>query len=253
MKGTMRSSENKPSSHPLAGGQFKTTRWTLVCKARNLDTSSAGEALSQLCRDYWYPLYAFVRRGGHSPEDAQDLTQEFFAQLLSKQTLKHADQELGRFRNFLLTSLKHFLVNEWHKLKTIKRGGRFFFVSWEELGAEARYGEEPFHELSADKLYERRWALTLIDKAMGILRQEYTTAGEQAVFGALQGFLSGVPHSESHKDVAARLGLTEAAVKMRVHRLKQRFGMLLREQIADTVSEATEIDDEMRHLFAIWN
>ena len=249
----MRSSENKQGLGAAAGWQFRSTRWTLVCKARNLETPSAVEALSQLCREYWYPLYAFVRRRGYSPEDGEDLTQSFFARLLEKQYLQHADRERGRFRTFLLKSLDHFLVNEWEKQKTVKRGGRCLFVSWEELKAEDRYNEEPFHELSADKLYDRRWALTLIEKAMEVLRHEYASAGEQAVFEALQGCLSGHESPDSHKDVAARLDLTPGAVKMRLHRLKLRFGQLLREQIADTVSEEGEIDDEMRHLLAVWN
>jgi RNA polymerase sigma-70 factor (ECF subfamily) len=249
----MGSSANNEGAKAAAGCQFRTTRWTRVCKARNLETPSAVEALSQLCREYWYPLYAFVRRRGYSPEDGEDLTQSFFARLLDKQYLQRADPGRGRFRTFLLKSLDHFLVNEWEKQKALKRGGRCLFVSWEELKAEDRYNEEPFHELSPDKLYDRRWALTLIEKAMEVLRREYASAGEQAVFEALQGFLSGAEDLDSHKRVAARLNLTENAVKMRVHRLKRRFGMLLREQIADTVSEEGEIDDEMRYLLAVWN
>lgn len=249
----MGSSENKHGAKAAAGCQFRTTRWTLVCKARNLETPSAAEALSQLCGEYWYPLYAFIRRRGYSPEDGQDLTQSFFARLLEKQYLQSADRERGRFRTFLLKSLDHFLVNEWEKQKAVKRGGRCFFVSWEELQAEDRYDAEPSDDLSADKLFDRRWALNLIEKAIAVLRQEHATAGELAVFEALQGFLSGADNPETHKEVGARLGLTENAVKMRVFRLKRRFGVLLREVVADTVSEEGEIDDEMHYLLAVWN
>jgi len=251
-KGTMGSSDAKGSSPAAAGACFKSTHWSVVRKACNLDSPSAMEALSQLCRDYWYPLYAFVRRRGYSPEDAQDLTQDFFARLVEKHFVQYADQARGRFRAFLLSSLEHFLNNEWDKRKTIKRGGRCFFVSWEKLGAEDRYGQEPFSDLSAEKLYERRWAMTLLEKATDALRREHKAAGEQAVFEGLLGFLSGTQNSEPYKDVAARLNLTEDAVRMRVHRLKRRFGKLLREEVAATV-EPGEIEDEMRHLFAVWD
>jgi RNA polymerase sigma-70 factor (ECF subfamily) len=248
----MGNSDTKGSSPAAAGAHFKSTHWSVVRKACNLDSPSAVEALSQLCRDYWYPLYAFVRRRGYSPEDAQDLTQAFFTRLLEKRFIQHADQARGRFRAFLLSSLDHFLSNEWDKRKTIKRGDQCFFVSWEKLGAEDRYGQEPFSDLSAEKLYERRWAMTVLEKATEALRREHKAVGEQAMFEALLGFLSGTENQESYKDVAARLNLTEDAVRMRVHRLKRRFGKLLLEEVADTV-EAGEIDDEMRHLFAVWD
>jgi RNA polymerase sigma factor (sigma-70 family) len=248
----MGSSDAKGSSPAAAGASFKSTHWSVVRKACNLDSATAVEALSQLCRDYWYPLYAFVRRRGYSPEDAQDLTQAFFARLLEKHFVQQADRTRGRFRAFLLSSLENFLNNEWDKGKTIKRGGRCFFVSWETLGAEDRYGKEPFSDLSADKLYERRWVMTLLEKATDALRREHEAAGEQAVFEALLGFLSGTQNPEPYKDVAARLNLTQDAVRVRVHRLKRRFGKLLREVVADTV-EAGEIDDEMRHLFTVFD
>ena len=234
------------------GPLFRTTRWSKVLAAGQGDTPQAAEALEQLCRTYWYPLYAFVRRRGYSPEDAQDLTQEFFARLLEKHFVQQADRARGRFRAFLLSSLEHFLKNEWDKRKTIKRGGQYFFVSWETLGAEDRYGKEPFTNLSAEKLYEQCWAMTLLEKATEALRREHEAVGERAVFDTLLGFLSGTQNQEPYKDVAARLNLTEDAVRVRVHRLKRRFGKLLREIVADTVEEG-EIDDEMRHLLAVWD
>jgi RNA polymerase sigma factor (sigma-70 family) len=248
----MGTSESQGRSPEAAGAQFKSTRWSTVRKASNLDSPSAMEAFSQLCQDYWYPLYAFIRRRGYSPEDAEDLTQEFFSRLVDKQCVQHADSTRGRFRTFLLSSLENFLNNEWDKRKTIKRGGRCFFVSWEELGAEDRYGQEPFTDLSAEKLYERHWVMILLEKATAALRREHEAVGEQAAFEVLVKFLSGTPGPESYRDVAIRLNLTEDAVRMRVHRLKRRFGKLLRGMVADTV-EAEEIDEEMRHLFAVWD
>lgn len=241
-------SQRSPPSPP--GARFKSTRWSVVRRACSGDSSSAADALAQLCHDYWYPLYAFVRRKGYSPEDAQDLTQEFFARLVERHSVGRADQARGRFRAFLLGSLEHFLHNEWNKRKAIKRGGKCFFVSWEELCAEDRYSQEPFSDLSPEKLYDQRWAMALLEKATQALRHEYETSGEVAVFEALQGLLT--DPAEPYKEVAARLNLTEDAVRMRKHRLKRRFGKLLRDEIADTVEEG-EIDDEMRHLFAAWD
>jgi RNA polymerase sigma factor (sigma-70 family) len=243
---------NDGSSPVGARGNFMTTRWTRVHKACQDDSPSGMEALSGLCQDYWYPLYAFARRQGHSREDSQDLTQGFFARLFEKDYLKRADAVRGRFRTFLLSSFTHFLINDWEKNKAEIRGGRCAHVSWDELAAEERYGQEPFHDLSPEKLYDQRWALILIEKAMAALRREHELAGEQAIFEALQGYLTGPQGLESYQEVAARLNLTEDAVKMRVHRLKRRFGMLLRGQIADTVSEEKEIEEEMRQLFAVW-
>ena len=241
------------SSSPLPmGAHFKSTRWSAVRKAGDPDAPSAMEALARLCRDYWYPLYAFVRRKGYTPEDAQDLTQEFFARVFEKGIVEQANQARGRFRSFLLSSLNHFLSNEWDKKKTIKRGGQCYFISWEELGAEDRYVQEPFSNVSAENLYERHWAATLLEKSTEALRREYEAAGEQAVFEVLLGFLSGLEKRESYKQASDRLNLTEDAVRMRLHRMRRRFGKLLREEVADTV-EPDEIDDEMRHLFTVWD
>jgi RNA polymerase sigma factor (sigma-70 family) len=252
IKGTMDEWRHDEGSPIGARGVFKTTRWTRVHKACQEDSPSGRLALSGLCQDYWYPLYAFARRRGHSKEDSQDLTQGFFARLFEKDYLKRADAARGRFRTFLLSSFTHYLINDWEKNQAGIRGGKCSFVSWEGELAEERYGQEPSHELSPEKLYDQRWALILIEKTMAALRQEHTRAGEQALFEALQGHLTGGEGLESYKAAAARLHLTESAVKMRVHRLKRRFGILLREQIADTVSQEKEIDEEMRQLFAAW-
>jgi RNA polymerase sigma factor (sigma-70 family) len=247
----MGTSSQQAQSPAAACAEFKTTRWATVRKACCDDSPSGQQALADLCRDYWYPLYAFARRQGHSPEDGKDLTQGFFARLLEKDYLKRAEPTRGRFRTFLLSSFKHFLINDWAKNRAEIRGGKFLFVSWDEL-VEERYAREPFHELSPEKLYDQRWALTLIEKAMASLRHEYAATGDLAVIESLQGFLTEDSGGESYKAVAARLNLTEDAVKMRVHRLRQRFGMLLREQIADTVADVQEIEDEMRCLFTVW-
>jgi RNA polymerase sigma factor (sigma-70 family) len=249
----MGSSDTRRSSPGAVETEFRTTRWTRVCKARQPDTPSASEALSQLCRDYWYPLYAFVRRRGHPPEDAQDLTQSFFARLLEKQYLQRADPERGRFRTFLLSSINNFLSNEWDKKKTIKRGGQCFFVSWDELDAENRYGQEAFLDLSAEKLYDRRWAMTVLDKVGQVLRREHALSGELALFEALQGSLTGTDGPQSYKALAAGLNLTEDAVRMRLHRLKRRFGKVLREVVADTVAMGEDVEEEMRQLVAAWS
>ena len=234
-------------------GRFRTTRWTRVCKAGQLDTPSASEALAELCREYWYPLYAFARRRGLSPEDAQDLTQSFFARLLEKQYLQRADPARGRFRSFLLSSITHFLCNEWEKQKTIKRGGQCFFVSWDELDAENRYRQEPFSELSAEKLYDRRWAMTILDKAREGMRQEHSASGELALFETLEGAITGTLEPQTYHDLAARLSLTEAAVRMRIHRLKRRYGKVLREVVQATLAEGEDVDAEIRQLFAAWS
>jgi RNA polymerase sigma factor (sigma-70 family) len=247
----MGSSSTRRGSPATAGARLKTTRWTLVRNARHRDPATAAGALAQLCRDYWYPLYAYIRKRGYSPEDAQDLTQEFFARLIKNHSVQQADQARGRFRSFLLSSLDNFLCNEWEKQKAIKRGGQCFFVSWDELRAEARYGQEPCSDLSAEKLYERRWATTLLDKTKAALRREHEIANKLAEFDTLVGFLSGTRNAEPYKKVAARLNLTEDTIRMRVHRLKQRFGQLLRQEVADTV-DAEELDDEMQHLFTLW-
>jgi RNA polymerase sigma factor (sigma-70 family) len=246
----MASQEAHPWPSTGAGAKFGTTHWSVVLRAGGSDTACREEALARLCRDYWYPLYAFVRRRGYLAPEAQDLTQDFFAQLLGKQRLNQANPARGRFRTFLLNCLDHFLANEWDKQRTVKRGGRCVIVSLEELHAEDRYQREPFHELSPEKLYDRRWALTLLEKTVQRLRQEYVTSGDAASFDALQAYLSGGEKTALYKDLAKDLGITEAAVKMRVLRLRRRFGELLRAEIAETVSGPKELEAEMRDLFA---
>lgn len=218
--------------------------------ARAEPPDRAMEALEILCRTYWYPLYAYVRRRGFSPHDAQDLTQAFFAHLLGIDFLKSIAREKGKFRSFLLAALNHFLANEWDKAQTAKRGGGARFISLDDEAAESRYRLEPVDEASPEKIFARRWALTLLEQVMTRLRAEFAANGKAELFDELKAFLSGGHGKSTYADVAARLRLTEGAVKVAVHRLRQRNRQLLRAEIAHTVSSPAEIDDEIKHLFA---
>ncbi len=233
--------------------RFTTTHWSVVLQARSPPAASAERALAQLCQNYWYPLYAYVRRRGHAPPEAEDLTQDFFGRLLEKGSLQQVDRRRGKFRTFLLSSLDHVLANEWDKRRTLKRGGRCLFVSWDALHAEERYRREPFHDITAEKLYDRRWAMMVIERAIDALRREYESRQELQLFELLQPNLSAETRVEPLQEVAARLQLTEAAVKMRIHRLRRRFGELLRAEVAQTVSQPQELEEEMQHLLTVWD
>ncbi len=229
--------------------EFHTTRWSLVLAAQHgKDGPEARKAMSALCRDYWYPLYAFVRRRGHSPHDAQDLTQDFFTDLLERNPTM-ADPSRGKFRSYLLGALKHFLTNEWHRARTQKRGGGQQLVEWDALDAESRYALEPADQKDADALYDKRWAMELLDRAMKRLRTEFAAKNDEATFDALKGTLSGV--ESSREETAKKLGMSEGALKVAVHRLRQRYREVLRAEIAQTVDSPTDVDDEMRHLVAV--
>jgi RNA polymerase sigma factor (sigma-70 family) len=227
---------------------FLTTHWSVVLNARAADSKQAKAALETLCRTYWYPLYAFVRRLGHSPHDAEDLIQGFFAQCVEKNYLHTADERKGRFRSFLLVALKGFLANEWDRARTRKRGGDRQFIS---LDAEQRYATEPSESLSPDKLFERRWALTLLENVLAKLKAEQLAAGRGAVFDALQPVLTSSGRGTPYADLAERLGLTENAVKVAVHRLRQRYRELLEQEIANTVASPDEIAEERRYLLRV--
>jgi RNA polymerase sigma factor (sigma-70 family) len=228
---------------------FATTRWTVVLHARDASDTQAREALENLCRAYWYPLYAFVRRQGVSPEDAQDLTQAFFERLIEKNFLADVQRDKGRFRSFLLAALKHFLANEWDKARALKRGGGVVHVPIDTASAETRYGLEPAHFDSPEKLFERRWAITLLDRVLERLRDEHVKAGKADMFEQLKPSLTAEKASLSYAELGARLGLSEGAVKVAVHRLRQRYRELLRAEIAETVDNPGEVDEELRHLF----
>lgn len=227
---------------------FATTHWSVVIAAGRGDDSRAQAALDRLCRTYWYPLYAFVRRSGQSSHDAEDLVQAFFARCLEKNYLADADRDRGRFRTFLLVALKRFLANEWDRARARKRGGAHAPISLDALAAEQRYALEPADVESADRLYERRWALTLLEKVLQRLEAE--NAGKLAQFGALKEALT-TPGATRYAELAARLGLSEGAVKVAVHRLRQRYRALLEEEIANTVARPDEIEAERRFLLAV--
>jgi RNA polymerase sigma-70 factor (ECF subfamily) len=237
------------SSHD-SPGRFATTHWSLIVAARDGEAGEARAALADLCRVYWYPLYAYVRRQGHPAEEAQDLTQEFFARLLEKDFLGGVDQQKGKFRSFLLTACKHFLVNERHRARAQKRGGGRASISLDFGDAEARYGREPGHSLTADRLFERRWALDLLQGVIGRLREEHVARGKGEVFDRLRGFLVGERQAGGYAQAAGELKLSEGAVKVLVHRLRQRYRDLLREEIGRTVDNPADIDNEIRALFA---
>jgi RNA polymerase sigma-70 factor (ECF subfamily) len=246
----MSSSTKRSTVSTAAAGVFRTTRWSVVFHARQLNSAEASAALEQLCRTYWYPLYAFVRRQGHDPHDAQDLTQEFFARLLAGHQLESVDRAKGRFRSFLLAALKHFLANEWDRRKAQKRGGREIHLSIDTQSAEDRYRLEPADPQSAEKIYERRWALTLLDRVLDLMKLEAEAAGKGDHFQALKIALTVDRRAVPYADLARGLGMTEGAVKVAVHRMRQRYRELLRAEIAHTVSDAQAVDAEIRHLFA---
>jgi RNA polymerase sigma factor (sigma-70 family) len=233
------------------GYGFQTTHWSVVLAAGEPGHPSAQKALAELCRNYWYPLYAFVRRKGRPPEEAQDLTQDFFAVVLDKNYLGDADRERGRFRTFLLAAAENFLRNDWAKRQTLKRGGGISFVPFEAEAAETRYLREPVDDETPEKLFDRRWALGLLEAVMEKLRAEFSRADKKYQFEVLQVFLSGEKHPASYAEVGATLGLSEGAVRVAVHRLRARYGELLRQEIAATLANPKDVDDELRHLFAV--
>ena len=243
----------KSSSHETEAPRpraFVTTHWSVVLNARRRDTTRARDALEKLCRTYWPPIYAFVRRQGHGPHDAQDLTQEFFARLLQKDYLQAAAREKGRFRTFLIVALKRFLANEWDRARAQKRGGGQALLSLDTATAESRYQIEPAATLSADLIYERRWALTLLGQTMAALREEFATAGKQREFDCLKTFLTAERGQIPYSQIAARLGINESAARVAVHRLRKRFREVFRDQISHTVARAEEVDEEVRYLLA---
>lgn len=230
-------------------GQFSTTHWSVVLAAGQESSPDAALALAELCRGYWYPLYAYVRRKGYAVADAQDLTQEFFARFLEKNYAGVADRRKGKFRSFLLASLEHFLAKEWTRAHRLKRGGGKTIIAWDGCDPEERYRLEPADDSTAERIYERRWALTVLEEAMGAVQRDYTAAGKQGVFEALRAVISGDDADVSYADLALRLEMSEGAVRVAVHRLRQRYGEAVRVEIAKIVQRPEEIEEELRHLF----
>jgi RNA polymerase sigma-70 factor (ECF subfamily) len=237
-------------SHSAAGEVFATTHWTVVLAAGRRSTPQADRALEELCRTYWYPLYAYARRRGHEPEDAQDLTQEFFARLLAKHWIASADREKGRFRTFLLTAMSRFLANEWHRAGAQKRGGHAAPWSLVAGTAESRYEADAALTLTPDRLYDRQWAMTLLDRALTRLRTEQERAGKAREYAVLSPFLTAERGAIPYDQAAAQLGVNETTARQAVHRVRKRFREVFREEITQTVAAPEEVEAEIRHLLA---
>lgn len=235
-------------TNPGARGRFATTQWSLVLAAGERGSAGAEEALAHLCSLYWYPVFAFVRRQGHPTDEAQDLTQGFFTRLIEKGDLAGADRSRGRFRSFLLTACQHFLSNERDRTRALKRGGGLLPVSIDVAAAEGRYARALAHSETPERLYEREWCLTLLAGVLDDLREEYGAAGKERVFDRLKDFLTADEDAGTHADAARDLGMTAAAVKVAVHRLRRRYREGLRRRVADTVETAQDIEEEIRYL-----
>jgi RNA polymerase sigma-70 factor (ECF subfamily) len=243
-------STSNPQTPPRSPA-FVTTHWSMVIRAASADSAHASDSLARLCHTYWLPLYAYVRRRGHSTEDAQDLTQEFFARVLEKRWIGDADRSRGRFRTFLLAAMNHFLADEWDRARAQKRGGGVPPEPLQFDTAEAQYVQEPADISTPERTFERRWALTLLDEVLKRLQAEYEQDGKSSLFAALHPCLVGERTTQPYGELARALATSESAVKSAVHRLRQRYRRLLREEIANTVDGPGQVDEELRHLFAV--
>jgi RNA polymerase sigma-70 factor (ECF subfamily) len=228
---------------------FVTTRWTVILQAGRRHTPQSDEALQELCRTYWYPLYAYVRRQGHSREDAEDLTQAFFARLLEKNWLEQLASDKGRFRGFLHAAMKHFLANEWDKAHAQKRDGAVPHLSLDWQSADSTYQLTPAADLSAEKVFDRAWSITLLERVLGRLQAESIAEGKEAQFKQLKSFLALGQSAIAYPELSAQLGLSEGAARVAVHRLRKRYRELLREEVAQTLADPTQVEEEMRSLF----
>jgi RNA polymerase sigma-70 factor (ECF subfamily) len=237
---------------PQAGAaDFRTTHWSVVIRAGQGDSGAAREALEELCRRYWYPLYCYARRRGYSPEDAQDLTQEFFARLLAKEGLASVDRGKGKFRSFLLASMNHLLANEWNRSQRQKRGGGCVHFSMDVAAAEARYQFEPSDQDTPETIFERRWAETLIDAVTRRLQAEFVEAGMAQRFESMKVFLLAGEEPGSYAEVADKMGISEGAARSAIYRMRQRYGELFRSELAETVASSQELEEELRHFLTI--
>jgi len=241
-----------PVAAPLSDQRFATTHWSVVLAAQGPGSAGAADALEELCRTYWGALYAYVRRRGHPVEEAQDLTQEFFARLIEKQWLAEADRGKGRFRTFLLTALNHFLAKEWRRSRAAKRGSGQRLISLDDT-AEARYLQEPASNLTPEKIYDRRWALSLFDLALNRLRERYAAAGKTRLYECLKEFLSSEAGEREYDRLGRELEMSAGAVAIAVRRLRQHYRQLVREEVAHTVDSPEDVEDEVRALLAAVN
>ncbi len=243
---------NRNRNHRTSTGsaRFATTHWSVVSAAGKPESTKYRQALETLCQTYWFPLYAYLRRQGHNCHQAEDYTQAFFAHLLEKRGLRLADPKQGKFRSFLLASLKNFVANELDRIRSKKRGGGEKILSLDIDSAEHQYGLEAIHELTAEKLFERSWAMTVLNRTMAALQDEFAGKNKQELFENLKVYLTAKKSPISYRDAATQLNISEAAVKVAVHRLRKRYRELLRNEIAQTVTTEEEISEEIRELFA---
>jgi RNA polymerase sigma-70 factor (ECF subfamily) len=247
----MNSGSSDDGSTLRGTAQFATTHWSVVLAAGRSSSPAAQEALESICRTYWPPLYAYVRRQGHDVEESKDLTQAFFARFIDRHYFGHASPQEGRFRTFLLTSLKHFLVNDWERARAQRRGGGQVPISLDAVMEYEGAWAGPVDQVTPETAYERQWASTLLQSVLSRLEQEQASAGSSELFEALESRLWGAEEAESYEQLAQRLGQKEGALRTAAHRLRHRYGDLLREEIAHTVADANEIDDELRHLITV--
>jgi RNA polymerase sigma factor (sigma-70 family) len=234
---------------PGAGQSFRTTHWSVVLAASDIHSPHSEAALEKLCRTYWYPIYAYIRRQGHTPCEAQDLTQEFFCRLLGSESLRAVEPSKGQFRSFLLAAARHFLANEWDRVKRLKRGGAYKFFSWDGLEPEERYLLEPAEATPIEQAYDRQWAQSLVAETLARLRIEYAHEGSERRFEVLKSYLSG--GDLAYAAAAKELALSESAVRSAIHRLRQRYAELFRAEVANTVPRPEDVEPEIRHLFAV--
>lgn len=252
-RGQRSADATRRESSPMGGARFETTRWTMVCSAQGVEETLRASALEDLCRLYWYPLYAYVRRRGHTAEKAKDLTQEFFYRLLSKDYLKAADREKGKFRTFLLVAMKRFLANEWRHEIAQKRHPGKPLVPIDQGWAEDTYFHEPVDDVTPETLYERRWALLLLKRTMNEVRDQMAALGKGDLYEALNHTLGGAGPAKPHAEIAKALGMTENAVTQAAHRMRKSYREKLRAAIAETVASPDDIEDEVQHLLSLFS
>ena len=242
--------ETGRGSPPAGGGRFATTRWSIVLAAGDRGSPTRQEALSSLCQTYWYPLYAFARRTGLRAEAAQDLTQDFFAHLLEKETLRQVDPEKGRFRSFLLSCFRNYQTDQQRRARALKRGGGKLLVHIELETAEGLYVREPSHDQTPEKAFERHWAMTLLQRAVDRLEEEHTGPRKERLFATLKHYLPGGQSPVPYAQAARELEMNEVTIKVAIHRLRQRFRVVLLEEISHTVEGEDQVEDEVRHLLS---
>jgi len=243
----------RPEDAGTGAASFATTQWAAVIAAEHPSSPDGRQALEQLCRTYWYPLYAFLRRQDHSPEDAQDLVQGFFLHLLQREVLQTVERDRGRFRSFLLATFKHFVADERKRGQALKRGGGQQFISLDLDGAEGRFQQEAVDEATAEEHFDRRWALTILEQALERLRAECAVDARNEIFEQLKGFVTGEQGPMSYAEAAARLGLGTGAAKSAIFRLRHRYHELIREEVSHTVATPEEVEDELRYMVELFS